>query len=78
MSRPSMSNLPTTPLLRPASARPQTAASSRPECSYIVAILEGRGISREIGMAALNPETGRATMVQVRKDLELLSTIQGE
>ena len=55
----------TTPLLRPTSARPQTAASSRPEGHSIIALLEGRGISREIGMATLNPETGRATIVQV-------------
>lgn len=55
----------TTPLLRPTSARPQTAASSRPEGHSVVALLEGRGISREIGMATLNPETGRVTMVQV-------------
>lgn len=56
----------TTPLLRPTSARPQTAVSSRPEGRSIVALLEGRGISREIGIATLNPETGRATIVQVR------------
>ncbi|KAF9781104.1 muts domain V-domain-containing protein [Thelephora terrestris] len=55
----------TTPVLRPASARPQTAASSRPEGHSIVALLEGRGVTREIGMATLNPETGRATMVQL-------------
>jgi len=54
-----------TPLLRPTSARPQTAASSRPEGNSIVALLEGRGISREIGMATLNPETGRVTIIQV-------------
>ncbi|KAF9648246.1 hypothetical protein BDM02DRAFT_3096843 [Thelephora ganbajun] len=55
----------TTPLLRPTSARPQTAASSRPEGHSVVALLEGRGISREIGMATLNPETGRVTIVQL-------------
>ena len=61
-----MSTPATTPLLRPISARPQTAASSlHPEGHSIVALLEGRGISREIGMATLNPETGRATIVQV-------------
>ena len=63
---PTMSTAPgTAPLLRPTSARPQTAASSRPEGRSIVALLEGRGISREIGIATLNPETGRATIVQV-------------
>lgn len=67
----------TTPLLRPTSARPQTAASSRPKGHSIVAILEGRGISREIGMATLNPETGRATIVQVHIYPELLPTKPG-
>ena len=66
MSRRPMSVPSTTPLLRPTSARPQTSASSRPEGHSIVALLEGRGISREIGMATLNPDTGRVTMVQVR------------
>lgn len=65
MARNPVSAPATTPLLRPTSARPQTAASSRPEGHSIVALLEGRGISREIGMAALNPETGRVIMVQV-------------
>ena len=61
-----MSTVPVTaPFPRPTSARPQTAASSRPEGHSIVALLEGRGISREIGIATLNPETGRATIVQV-------------
>lgn len=64
----------TTPLLRPTSARPQTAASSRPEGRSIIALLEGRGISREIGIATLNPETGRATIVQVRIYPDLLPT----
>ena len=64
----------TTPLLRPASARPQTATSSRSEGHSIVALLEGRGISREIGMATLNPETGRATIVQVPIYPEFLPT----
>jgi len=64
----------TTPLLRPTSARPQTAASLRPEGRSIVALLEGRGISREIGIATLNPETGRATIVQVRIYPDLLPT----
>lgn len=69
MSRRPTSVPATTPLLRPTSARPQTSASSRPEGHSIVALLEGRGISREIGMATLNPDTGRATMVQVRSSL---------
>ena len=52
-----MSTPATTPLLRPISARPQTAASSlHPEGHSIVALLEGRSISHEIGMATLNVE----------------------
>jgi len=71
MARPTSAPV-TAPLLRPTSARPQTSASSRPEGHSIVALLEGRGISREIGMATLNPETGRVTMVQVRIHPEFL------
>lgn len=53
--------------LRPQSARPQTGASSKPEGSFVIAIFEGRGIAREVGMAALDKETGRVVLVQVRK-----------
>lgn len=48
-----------------ATGRPTTAASVRREASYVVAILEGRGITREVGMAALDKDTGRVTLVQV-------------
>lgn len=48
---------------RPATARPQTAASSRHEASYV---LEGRGVSREVGLAALDKDTGRVSLIQVR------------
>lgn len=60
---PSMSARPTS--ARPVSARPQTAASSRPEGSFVIAIFEGRGIAREVGMAALDKDTGRVVLVQV-------------
>ena len=50
---------------RPATGRPTTAASSRHEASYVVAILEGRGIGREVGLAALDKETGRVNLIQV-------------
>ncbi len=50
---------------RPTTGRPQTAASVRRDASYVVAILEGRGISREVGMAALDKDTGRVMLVQV-------------
>ncbi|KAF8908829.1 muts domain V-domain-containing protein [Mucidula mucida] len=50
---------------RPTTGRPQTAASVRRDASYVVAILEGRGISREVGMAALDKDTGRVMLVQI-------------
>lgn len=50
---------------RPTTARPQTAASVRYEASYVVAVLEGRGISREVGIAALDKDTGKVMLVQV-------------
>ncbi|KAK0232710.1 muts domain V-domain-containing protein [Armillaria fumosa] len=50
---------------RPATARPQTAASTRYDASYVIALLEGRGISREVGMAALDKDTGRVMLVQL-------------
>ncbi|KAI0761165.1 muts domain V-domain-containing protein [Trametes elegans] len=50
---------------RPNTARPQTAASSRHEGAHIVAVLEGRGVGREVGLAALDKETGRVSLVQL-------------
>ncbi|KAF9261928.1 hypothetical protein L218DRAFT_980745 [Marasmius fiardii PR-910] len=50
---------------RPASGRPQTAASTRYEGSYIITILEGRGIAREVGIAAIDMDTGRVVLVQL-------------
>ncbi|KAL1952427.1 hypothetical protein VTO73DRAFT_1576 [Trametes versicolor] len=51
---------------RPTTARPQTAASSRgPEGSFIIAVLEGRGVGREVGMAALDKDTGRVALIQL-------------
>lgn len=51
---------------RPTTARPQTAVSTRHEGSYIVAVFEGRGVSREVGIAAMDHETGQVILVQVR------------
>jgi len=50
---------------RPPAARPQTAASVFYESSYVVALLEGRGVSREVGIAALDRDTGKVILVQV-------------
>jgi DNA mismatch repair protein MSH4 len=62
----SMTARPWTAQSRPATGRPTTAASTiRHEASYVVALLEGRGVSREIGMAALDKDTGICVLVQV-------------
>ncbi|KAF9042120.1 muts domain V-domain-containing protein [Panaeolus papilionaceus] len=61
-------NLPSRPWTaqsRPTTARPQTAASTRHEGTYVIALVEGRGISREVGIAALDKDTGRVMLVQV-------------
>lgn len=56
------------------SARPGTAVSSRHEGSFIVAVLEGRGVGREVGIAALDKETGQVNLIQVRYWLRRLPT----
>ncbi|KZT24709.1 hypothetical protein NEOLEDRAFT_1156682 [Neolentinus lepideus HHB14362 ss-1] len=50
---------------RPTTARPQTGASTRSDGSYVIAILEGRGVAREVGIAALNRDTGRVSLIQL-------------
>jgi len=35
------------------------------EASYIIALIESRGIAHEVGMAALDKETGRVMLIQV-------------
>jgi DNA mismatch repair protein MSH4 len=49
----------------PNTGRPTTAASTRHEATYVVALLEGRGVSREVGMAAIDRDTGLCVLVQV-------------
>ena len=51
---------------RPTTARPTTAASTRYEGSHVVAVFEGRGVAREVGIAALDKDTGHVVLVQVR------------
>ncbi|KAI0075934.1 hypothetical protein K474DRAFT_1645947 [Panus rudis PR-1116 ss-1] len=58
-------NRPYTAQSRPPTARPQTAASTRHEASYVVAVLEGRGIGRDVGIAALDKDTGRVNLIQL-------------
>ncbi|KZV60596.1 hypothetical protein PENSPDRAFT_336351 [Peniophora sp. CONT] len=50
---------------RPATGRPTTATSTRHESSYVIAVLEGRGVAREVGIACLEKDTGRVALVQV-------------
>lgn len=57
---------------RPNTARPVTGTSTRHEGSYIIALVEARGISREVGMAALDKDTGRVILVQVRCSMHIL------
>ncbi|TEB26336.1 hypothetical protein FA13DRAFT_1692416 [Coprinellus micaceus] len=51
---------------RPGTARPQTGVSTvYQEGSFVIALLEGRGVSREVGLAALNKDTGEVNLVQI-------------
>ncbi|KAJ6554549.1 muts domain V-domain-containing protein [Mycena capillaripes] len=56
---------PLTAQTRPGTARPTTAASVHQDGSYVIALLEGRGVAREVGMAALDRDTGRVMLVQL-------------
>ncbi|ELU38620.1 mutS domain-containing protein [Rhizoctonia solani AG-1 IA] len=50
---------------RTSMSRPTTAASTAGEYStHVIAVLEGRGVAREIGMAALNKSTGQCVIFQ--------------
>lgn len=65
---PSGHSRPWTGQSRPPTGRPQTSASTvRREGSYVVAIVEGRGVSREVGIAAVDRDTGHVMLVQVRR-----------
>ncbi|KAH9939032.1 muts domain V-domain-containing protein [Epithele typhae] len=65
-SRPTTSvSRPRTPRSRPNTARPLTATSSRHESSHIIAVIEGRGVAREVGIACLDKDTGRVNLVQL-------------
>ncbi|KAJ3537325.1 hypothetical protein NMY22_g5634 [Coprinellus aureogranulatus] len=51
---------------RPGTARPQTGMSTvLQEGNFVIALLEGRGVSREVGLAALNKDTGEVSLVQI-------------
>ncbi|KAI6043781.1 muts domain V-domain-containing protein [Pisolithus marmoratus] len=53
------------PGTRASTGRPRTAASSKHEASYVVAIFESRGIAHEVGMVAMDRDTGRVVLVQL-------------
>ncbi len=59
------STRPYTAQSRPATARPTTSASTRYDGNHIVAVFEGRGVAREVGVASLDKDTGYVTLVQV-------------
>ncbi|KAJ3921483.1 muts domain V-domain-containing protein [Lentinula edodes] len=50
---------------RVSTARPQTSASTRHEGNFVIAVLEGRGVGREVGLAALDKDIGRVVLVQL-------------
>ncbi|KAK2459754.1 hypothetical protein APHAL10511_008186 [Amanita phalloides] len=56
---------PATAHSRPPTARPTTAASTRYEGSHVVAVFEGRGVAREVGIAAFDKDTGHVMLVQL-------------
>ena len=61
---------------RPRTARPQTAVSVIHEGSYVIALLEGRGVSREVGIAALDKDTGKVMLVQVIAAIDLIKLLR--
>lgn len=63
-SRPTTAR-PWTGQSRPDTARPQTAVSTRHENSCVISVLEGRGVAHEVGIAALDKDTGRVMLMQV-------------
>ena len=55
---------------RPGTERPPTGASTRFESNrYVVAVFEGRGVAREVGLAAIDKDTARVILVQVSDTL---------
>ncbi|KAG9014981.1 MutS protein msh4 [Tulasnella sp. JGI-2019a] len=62
---------------RPPSARPPTAMSMREEYegNYVVAVIEGRGVGREVGIAALDRKTGQAILIQLADCQTYVKTI---
>ncbi|CAE6426120.1 unnamed protein product [Rhizoctonia solani] len=61
---------------RTSMSRPTTAASTAGEYStHVIAVLEGRGVAREIGMAALNKSTGQCVIFQIHDCQTYIKTL---
>lgn len=48
---------------RPVTARVNTAQPH--EAGFVISVMEGRGVARQVGLATLNKETGRVFLAQV-------------
>jgi DNA mismatch repair protein MSH4 len=64
-SRATSVTRPRTGQSRPCTAQAPTTAATRYEASFIIALLEGRGVAKEVGIAALDRDTGRVMLIQV-------------
>ncbi|KAG1775045.1 muts domain V-domain-containing protein [Suillus placidus] len=64
-TRQTSTSRPWTAQSRPGTARPQTAASTMHDASFVIALIESRGIAHEVGMAALDKDTGRVMLIQL-------------
>jgi DNA mismatch repair protein MSH4 len=73
-SRP-LTGRPFTAQSRPTTTRPQTGAPARHESNYVIAVLEGRGVAREVGLAALDRETGKVIVVQLADNQSYIKTL---
>lgn len=43
------------------------------DASFVIALIESRGMAHEVGMAALDKDTGRVMLIQARARLLLIS-----
>ncbi|KIJ45044.1 hypothetical protein M422DRAFT_167040 [Sphaerobolus stellatus SS14] len=74
---------PSRPTARPYTGRPPTAVSTvgRRDASFVVAVIEGRGksflarVGREVGIAALDRDTGKTVLIQVADCQTYVKTI---
>ncbi|KIK43853.1 hypothetical protein CY34DRAFT_680561 [Suillus luteus UH-Slu-Lm8-n1] len=64
-TRQTSASRPWTAQSRPGTARPQTTASTMHDASFVIALIESRGMAHEVGMAALDKDTGRVMLIQL-------------